>query len=122
MRSMRYSLLVLVSLLFIGLLVGCRQSGQISMPASSGELAGSQQVIEAKPHWFACQRHQDCILETGVCGADTAVNRAYQDVFIQFRDSINTLVECVGKPDPETVKPEVACLQNRCVIKAMNAP
>ena len=107
-------------MLFLGLglilISGCtvRHSTQQG-PTANKTTTQSNTDIEAQPGWFACQTHADCKVEPGVCGEFQGVNTGFLDLFRQYRERMDQVVNCTNK-NQQKAPSEARCIEHRCSV------
>ena len=104
---------VILIFLMIGIISGCSQQGENE----------SSEIIPSTSKYATCQVQSDCIVVTppSCCPTDDfkTINKGFKEMWdIQYQEEFETLgceaIACIQVIYPT---PEVACVNNKCVIR-----
>ena len=100
------------------LLSGCsRVAVRTGTPDQAGTPPPSAMAnIEAQPQWFTCKIAADCMPVAGVCQSQGAVNKLFENQYLNYRTRMETQVECQPITRP-LGSWSVDCIQHRCAVK-----
>lgn len=85
-------------------------------PSPTTAASATPKTVQAKPQWFACRQDTDCAIQQGPCAEPQAVNKGFISAFLNYRDQMNTLMECKANDDFKP-KQHAYCGALRCRVK-----